>query len=134
MATRTRYTPTYQSWQAMRQRCDNPKHSYFENYGGRGIQVDPRWDDFATFLLDMGERPPGTSLDRRKNELGYSRANCRWSTRTEQNRNNAQNRVVIFAGQQRCLGEWCELLGLNYPRVYARLFRLNWTPEHAFTR
>lgn len=86
------------------------------------------------FLEDMGERPPGTSLDRRDNSLGYSAINCQWATRTKQNRNSSQNQLIAIAGQTRCLSEWCELLNLNYARVYARLFRLNWKPTDAFLR
>jgi hypothetical protein len=48
----------------MRARCRYPNHPRFAGWGGRGISVDPRWDDFRQFLRDMGERPEGTSLDR----------------------------------------------------------------------
>lgn len=130
--SRPHYTPTYQSWQAMRQRCGNPNHTHYANYGGRGISFCPRWNIYALFLKDMGERPDGASLDRIDNSLGYSKTNCQWSTRTTQNRNNAQNRTITFAGHTKCLGEWCELLNLNYARVYARLFRLNWSVTDAF--
>lgn len=128
------YTSTYQSWQAMRQRCNNPKHRYYANYGGRGIKHCERWNSFEMFLEDMGERPSGTSLDRKDNSLGYSPTNCQWATRTKQNRNSSQNQLITFDGQTRCLSEWCELLGLNYARAYARLFRLNWKPADAFLR
>lgn len=130
--SRSHYTPTYQSWQAMRQRCNNPNHAHFSNYGGRGIRACARWGSFEAFLKDMGERPAGSSLDRIDNGRGYDRANCRWSSRTTQNRNNSQNRLVEFAGVKRCLSEWCELLNLNYARVYARLYRLNWDVSNAF--
>ena len=39
--TRVHYTPTYQSWQAMRQRCLQKNHKYYHNYGGRGIGIVP---------------------------------------------------------------------------------------------
>jgi hypothetical protein len=57
-------------------------------YGGRGITVeDPRWFKFENFLADMGEPPPGLSLDRIDNERGYRKDNCHWVTRSEQMRN-----------------------------------------------
>jgi hypothetical protein len=49
----------------MLQRCTNPKASGFVHYGGRGITVCERWRaDFRNFLEDMGEKPPGLSIDR----------------------------------------------------------------------
>lgn len=132
MSFKPHYTPTYQSWQAMRQRCNNPKHKYFGNYGGKGIRHCEAWKSYAQFLTDMGERPLGTSLERIDVTKGYEPSNCRWATRTEQNRNSSQNRLITYCGQTKCLAEWCAELDLNYSRVYARLFRLNWRPEDAF--
>jgi hypothetical protein len=80
-------SPTYQSWQCMHQRCNNPKQSEYRHYGGRGITVCERWYSFELFLADMGERPPKLTLDRIDNEQGYYPANCKWETRSQQNRN-----------------------------------------------
>jgi hypothetical protein len=81
-------TSTYWSWQAMRSRCMNPNSASYKNYGGRGISVCARWDDFANFLADMGERPPGMTLDRANNGAGYDKDNCRWATRNQQRLNS----------------------------------------------
>lgn len=78
-------TPEYRTWVGMLQRCTNPKATGYHNYGGRGIKVCPRWKDFAYFLLDMGRRPAGMSLDRFPNPSGdYAPGNCRWATRKQQ--------------------------------------------------
>lgn len=75
----------YWSWTAMIQRCTNPKHLHFSNYGGRGITVCERWlNSFENFLADMGPRPDGLTIERRNNYLGYFKSNCRWATRKEQ--------------------------------------------------
>jgi hypothetical protein len=86
-------TPTYDSWLSMRQRCGNPRHARFSDYGGRGISIDPRWATFLGFLTDMGERPPGTTLDRRDKDGPYSPSNCRWATLSQQNRNRRRRQL-----------------------------------------
>ena len=83
--------PTWISWRAMMQRCYAPKNKDYHNYGGRGIRVCERWHNFQYFLMDMGERPEGLTLDRKNNDVDYSKDNCRWATRLQQ----AQNRRYV---------------------------------------
>lgn len=79
---------TYHSWSSMCSRCSNPNDPSFHDYGGRGISVTKPWrDSFKSFLNDMGERPPDTSIDRIDNRFGYFAANCRWSDKYQQARN-----------------------------------------------
>lgn len=85
-------TRTYSSWQAMRYRCSNPNNRNYKRYGGRGITVCDRWNDFVNFLADMGERPEGTSIDRINNDKGYYPDNCQWAT-PKQQANNRRNNI-----------------------------------------
>ena len=78
---------TYISWEGMIRRCENPKATGFELYGGRGISVCERWHKFENFYEDMGERPLGKTIDRSDNEGNYEPGNCKWSTPHEQNMN-----------------------------------------------
>lgn len=78
-------SPTYRSWHMMLQRCTNPNALNYRNYGGRGIIVCERWNNFCNFLEDMGVRPEGMTLDRYPNNNGnYETGNCRWATPKEQ--------------------------------------------------
>lgn len=88
-----RETPTYNTWQAMRARCHNPKHSAYSRYGAKGISVCDRWrGSFSAFLADMGERPEGSTLDRIDNSKGYEPGNCRWATSAQQYENKRVRR------------------------------------------
>lgn len=84
----------------MKDRCSNPEASGFENYGGRGITFDPKWDKFEEFYADMGDRPEGFELDRVDNNLGYSKENCKWSDSTDQsfNRRKRQGTSSKYIG------------------------------------
>jgi hypothetical protein len=77
----------YYAWQEMRRRCTNANRPGAENYILRGITYTPEWDSFAQFYADMGQAPKDFSLDRIDNSKGYCKENCRWASRTIQNRN-----------------------------------------------
>jgi len=118
-------TPTYRSWDAMIQRCTNPKATGYAEYGGAGITVCERWRKFEAFLADMGERPDGTSLDRHPDLNGnYEPGNCRWATPREQNLNRAATRYIEFNGERKSLVEWAESLGITTPGMIRRLKRM----------
>lgn len=87
-------TRTYKSYHAMKERCLNTNHQAYEFYGGRGITICNRWLlSFENFIEDMGERPEGRTLDRINNNEGYSKMNCRWATKSEQNKNKRYGRA-----------------------------------------
>ena len=126
-------TPTYLSWQNMRRRCLNPDEPGFQNYGGRGITICARWQNFAHFLADMGERPPGPySLERRNNHKGYSPNNCYWATRTEQNNNKRSNVRLTYHGITLNLTQWAERVDISQSALFARIQR-GWSIERALT-
>ena len=82
-------TLEHTSWDQMRQRCMNPKHHAWKDYGGRGITVCSEWmNSFESFFRDMGRRPSVKySLDRIDNDGNYEPGNCRWADWATQNRN-----------------------------------------------
>lgn len=122
-------SPTYKSWQAMKNRCNNPGAVNYNKYGGAGVSVCDRWNDsFKSFLSDMGERPDGMSIDR----IGYTPGNCRWSTSKQQNNNRRDNRVIEFNGEKRTLAQWGEITGFGWNRIRQRL-GAGWTVERALT-
>jgi hypothetical protein len=108
------YSSEHRIWRAMKDRCYNNKNKEFHRYGGRGISVCDRWQDFKAFFADMGERPSTAhSIDRIDGEKGYCKENCRWATPTEQSRNRSSNRFIFFMGKVQCLSAWAKELGIS---------------------
>lgn len=79
----------------MIERCYNPESKEYKYYGLLGVEVDSKWHDFNSFLLDI-EHIEGWNLDKFKNrELLldkdikikgnkiYSKDNCKWVSREE---------------------------------------------------
>jgi hypothetical protein len=78
----------------MRNRVNNPDDPHWPRWGGRGIRICDRWQEFGNFLADMGERPPGTTLDRISNDGDYESGNCRWATPPEQTANSRASKLT----------------------------------------
>lgn len=116
-------TPSYTTWGNMIARCHDNNNPAYRNYGGRGIHVCRRWRTFSNFFEDMGPRPEGCSIERKDNSKGYSKENCVWATRREQNRNTRQNVFYTISGIKKCLADWAESTGVNYGTLRSRLGR-----------
>ena len=114
---------TYNVWAQMLSRCRNPNLKWFHRYGGRGISVCEKWHDFREFYADMGEKPPGLSIDRIDNDGNYEPGNCRWATKKEQMLNRSVTLTVEYGGRVMPVAELAERHGLSRKLVQARLAR-----------
>lgn len=124
---------TYGIWQGMIQRCTNPNHKSYKNYGGRGIKVCDRWrHSFINFLEDMGECPVGKSIERINNDGDYTPENCKWVTREEQNNNHRRNVVITYNGVSQNLTQWARIIEVTAKLLGQRL-RNGWSIEEALT-
>ena len=110
----------------------NPGAADYPRYGGRGITVDPRWDSFANFVADMGERPEGKTIDRKDNDGPYASWNCHWITARQQSANMRSNRRLTFNGETLTLTDWSRRTGLGVTTIRERL-RRGWSVEVALT-
>lgn len=124
-------TLTYARWKSMMQRCNSPSHR--SGYRAKGISVCDRWHDFASFLADMGECPPALTLDRLDNTKGYEPGNCRWATRTDQNRNRTCIVMLTYNGETKSVTQWAAQFGMRQANLTERL-RLGWTLERALNQ
>lgn len=126
---------TFHTWDAILQRCCNPRSKDYPRYGGVGITVCDRWrNSFEAFLEDMGERPSARhSIDRYPDQNGpYAPGNCRWATSKEQNRNRRTNVILTFRGESRCVVEWAELTEIPASAIYQRI-RYGWQTKRILT-
>ena len=116
-------TTEYRIWRGVVQRCHNENHDHYDKYGGRGIVMCAEWrSDFMIFLRDMGPRPSAKhTLDRKDNDQGYYKENCRWATVLEQQNNKRTNLYFEFDGEIKTLAEWCRELNLNREAMVYRI-------------
>lgn len=121
----------YSAWRSMRKRCEVPSSHNFARYGGRGIAVCDKWGAFEEFYRDMGDPPPGMSLDRINNDGGYAPGNCRWATPKMQSRNTSTNRVYEYQGKRMVLAGWAETTGISFAVLWSRLSKLGWSIDEA---
>ncbi len=99
--------PLYDIYGGMKKRCLSTKDKDYPNYGGRGITICDRWlgvDGFFNFIEDMGDRPNGTTLDRKDTNGNYSSDNCRWAdvhTQSGNKRNSKETGVTYVKKSNR---------------------------------
>lgn len=129
-------TPVGVSWQSMLTRCYNKKVASYKDYGGRGIIVC----EFLratplNLLLLLGDRPAGSSIDRKNNDGSYTCGECaeclsknwsknvRWATRLEQNRNQSDLVYIEVDGITKCASEWAQIKDFQYGTLRTRFDR-----------
>ena len=114
--------PLYNIWMGIKNRCYNENTPAYVSYGGRGIKMSKSWyNSFEQFVKDMEPRPSEKySVDRKNNDKGYSKENCRWATAKEQANNRRNNRDTIYRtynGETLNLTEWAKRLNAKYIAV-----------------
>ena len=131
----------YNIWRGIKSRCSVPSQPAYKYYGGRGIQMDPRWLEFKNFLVDMYEGyqhwcamygEENISIDRIDNDGDYTYDNCAWALPGHQQNNSRNCRFVTYEGETRNVTEWAKLLGMKTGTLYNRLFVHNWSIEKSF--
>lgn len=117
--------PLYGVWRQMIQRCCNPDHIAYADYGGRGIDVHTEWLNLQMFVSDIetsiGVRPPRHQLDRTDNNKGYEPGNVRWATQKQQCRNRRNNLHITVNDVTKCVSEWAEETGIHIQTLLWRI-------------
>ena len=135
MYTKKDHPRIYNIWCSMKKRCYNTQAREYKNYGARGIVMCDKWhDDFNSFCdwaLSNGYRDDLT-IDRIDNNDGYFPDNCRWTTRSQQQRNKRNNTVYIIDGIAMTAADAYEKYNLNKNTFFSRL-RIGWDVDKALT-
>jgi len=126
--------PAYKKWCDVKRRL---KDKCFKHYAGKGIDIDPKWQDFEKFWEDMGPTYfEGASLDRVDNDKGYCYSNCRWVEPKQQSRNKT---TTLYLGDKKLIEIWEENVGsrvkdLSYAAFIHRVNKQGLTVEEALSR
>lgn len=127
--------PEYDTWINMKSRCSYKPGPEFHRYGGRGIFVCKRWEkSFENFLSDMGKKPSKRySLERIDPNGPYSKANCKWATRIEQNNNTSRNVFLTINGVKKTISDWSRIKKVHHSVVRSRI-KYGWPLKDLFIR
>lgn len=125
-------TRLHHIWIGMKQRCSNPKHKSYADYGGRGIKVCAEWEDFKNFYgwaINNGYQD-GLEIDRIDNNEDYRPDNCRWVTRKVNSRNRRSNALFRYKGKTMTMIELAEIAGISKRAMQHRIKR-GWSIKRA---
>jgi hypothetical protein len=125
----------------MMDRCFNPDNSHFEDYGGKGITVEPWLQDplnYKTYVLYvLGPKPSREwTMDRIDHRGNYARNNIRWATKAMQTRNrepSSLTRYLTFRGRTLSCANWGRELEIPLKILVQRIDRNGWSVEKALT-
>lgn len=125
--------PLKKVWDGMKQRCYNPNHTYFDRYGGRGIEICERWHSLENFVDDNGKLwQPGLTIERKDNDGHYEPNNCCWIPYSDQAKNRNNTIRLTLNKTARTIPEWSKLLSIRTSVLRNRL-RQGWSHERILT-
>lgn len=122
----------YESWCRAKARCYNVKNNRYNSHGGRGIIMCDEWkNSFEQFYKDMGDRPMGTSIERKDNDGNYEPGNCIWATPSEQARNRRSNHFVDVLGKNFNVKDAEKALGIHRSSINQKVRQSGKTYQQA---
>lgn len=124
----------YVTWKNMRQRCTNPRATSYKYHGARGVKICDKWDDFWSFIDDMGSSyQEGLTLDRIDVNGDYCKENCRWATWKIQGNNKRRSRVLTYKNESHTITDWAEKIGVKRSTLAQRFYVYKWPVSKVLT-
>lgn len=107
-------TRLYQIYADMKTRCYNPNDKFYKDYGGRGITIDKRWEQYVSFAkwAKANGYSDELTIERIDVDGNYSPENCTWVTKRKQCFNRRTNHFITYKGEKITLSELCERTGI----------------------
>ena len=125
----------YSIWKGIKDRCNNPNNSSYDDYGGRGISVCADWNDcfmsFYQWSIEHGYTD-GLSINRIDNNGSYCPDNCEWADSITQANNTRRNHYVTYNGKTQSISHWEREYDIPYNRLKDRL-KNGWDIQRALT-
>lgn len=118
--------PLNGTWRAIISRCYNKNDISYCRYGAKGVVVCDEWrNDFMAFYkwaIENGWQK-GLQIDKDIKGDGklYSPGTCIFVTRQQNCWHRTTSRLIEYNGELKSLAEWCNVLGLKYDTVRARI-------------
>ena len=139
-----RHTRLYEVWKGIKQRCYNPKHRAYHNWGGRGIKMCEDWKNnfqsFYNWSYANGYSPENQKDEKNKLTIdridvngNYEPSNCRWVTRKVQASNMRTNKLITINGETHCIAEWCRIYNVHTSNYYKKINK-GMSPEEALIK
>jgi len=124
-------SPEYKAWSKMKSRCQDKFGKDWKDYGGRGIKIYGKWENFENFFKDMGRKPENHSLDRIDNNGHYEPSNCRWANKFQQANNRRNNHLINVDGVYLTIAQCAKRFKIKQATIERRINLLNWDPLKA---
>lgn len=112
-------TKIYRVYRWILTRCNDSNNPAYHNYWWRWIKCE--WNSFQEFYTDIKELySEWLTIDRIDNDWNYSKENCRFVDRKQQQRNKRNTIMYKWLTLQ----DWSEKLWIKYITLYVR--KLKW--------
>lgn len=124
-------------WDKMKERCHNPNHQAYNNYGGRGIYVCDEWrTDFMSFYnwAVANGYSSNLTLERVNSNKGYNPDNCTWISKADQAKNTRRVKHYTLFGETKILADWFRDERITSPTTFRRRLETGLTPEEALVK